>query len=154
MINNEVLKRIRYILALNETKLQEVFKAAEHPITLQQLNSWLVKDGAKEYKKLEDIELSMFLNGLINYKRGKKEGAQPEPEKKINNNIILKKLKIAFDMKNEDVLSVLSLSGLSLSPHELSALFRKKTHKHYRVCKDEVLLGFLNGLKIKLRDSE
>ena len=152
MINNDVLKRIRYILALNEAKLLEVFAAAESPVTAEQLKSWLEKDGAIDYKKLEDDELSTFLNGLINYKRGKKEGAQPAPEKKMNNNTIFRKLKIAMDMKNEEVMEILSLTDSSISPHELTALFRKKAHRHYRVCKDEVLLNFLNGLKTKFRD--
>ena len=152
MINNDVLKRIRYILALNEAKLLEVFTAAESPVTAEQLNSWLEKDGAIDYKKLEDDELSTFLNGLINYKRGKKEGAQPIPEKKMNNNTIFRKLKIALDMKNEEVMEILTSAGSELSPHELTAMFRKKNHRHYRVCKDEVLISFLNGLKSKFRD--
>ena len=152
MINNDVLKRIRYILALNEVKLQEIFTAAESPVSTEQLDSWLAKDGAEEYKKLEDVELVTFLNGLINYKRGKKEGAQPVPEKKTNNNTILRKLKIALDMKNEEVMEILTSAGSELSPHELTAMFRKRNHRHYRVCKDEVLISFLNGLKAKLRD--
>jgi len=154
MINNEVLKRVRYILALNEEKLVQVFKAAEFPLNVEQLEGWLAKDGAKQYKKLEDVDLATFLNGLINYKRGKKKGTQPQPEQKVNNNIILKKLKIAFNMKNEDVLRIMSLSNFLLGPHELTALLRKKTHKHFRICKDEVLVGFLNGLKIEFRDEE
>ena len=152
MINNDVLKRIRYILALNEDKLQEIFTAAESPVSTEQLESWLAKDGAEEYKKLEDVELVTFLNGLINYKRGKKEGAQPVPEKKTNNNTILRKLKIALDMKNEEVMEILTSAGSTLSAHELTAMFRKKKHRHYRVCKDEVLINFLNGLKAKYRD--
>ena len=152
MINNDVLKRIRYILALNEAKLKEIFTAAERPVTSEQLESWLEKDGAVNYKKIEDTELAIFLNGLINYKRGKKEGAQPEPEKRINNNIILKKLKIALDLKNEELMEILSASDSVLSPHELTALFRKKAHRHYRACKDTVLINILNGLKAKYRD--
>jgi len=135
MINNEVLKRIRYILDLNENQLQEVFAAAENPVSSEQLNAWLDKSGGSDSEKLEDVELAVFLNGLINFKRGKKEGAQPEPEKKINKHILS-----------------LADSGVELSPHELTALFRKKTHKHYRACKDEVLISFLNGLKIQFRD--
>ena len=152
MINNDVLKRIRYILALNEAKLKEIFTAADSPVSSEQLEAWLEKDGAVNYKKIEDSELATFLNGLINYKRGKKEGAQPAPEKRINNNIILKKLKIALDIKNEELMEILSSSDSVLSPHELTALFRKKAHRHYRTCKDTVLINILNGLKVKYRD--
>lgn len=152
MINNEVLKRIRYILTLNEEKMLEIFEAADSPVSPGQLDSWFAKDGSEEYQKINDFELATFLDGLINYKRGKKDGAQPEPEKKITNNTVFRKLKIAFDMKNEDVLAIIDLAGMQIGPHDLTALLRKKSHKHYRVCKDEVLVSFLTGLKIKFRD--
>ena len=152
MINNEVLKRIRYILALNEKHLLEIFEAADSPVSTGQLNSWFAKDGSTEHQKINDFELASFLNGLINFKRGKKEGAQPEAEKKLTNNSVLRKLKIAFDLKNEDVLAIIDLAGMQIGPHDLTALLRKKSHKHFRVCKDEVLISFLTGLKIKYRD--
>jgi uncharacterized protein YehS (DUF1456 family) len=95
-----------------------------------------------------------FLNGLINDRRGKKDGPQPEPEKKLNNNIIFRKLKIAFDLQAEDILSILSLAGVSISKHELSAFFRRANHKHYRECKDQVMRNFLKGLQIKYRKAQ
>ena len=64
------------------------------------------------------------------------------------------KLKIALNMKAEDVLQTLSLAGFRLSKHELSAFFRKADHKHFRVCKDQVLRNFLQGLQIELRKDE
>jgi len=67
--------------------------------------------------------------------------------------MVLRKLKIAFDMKNEDVLALLSTAGLDLGKHELSAFFRRTDHKHYRPCKDQVLRNFLRGLQIKYRPS-
>jgi uncharacterized protein YehS (DUF1456 family) len=72
-------------------------------------------------------------------------------EKKLNNNIILKKLKIALAFQAEDVLRVLSLAGFRLSQHELSAFFRKPDHKHHRQCKDQVIRNFLQGLQQELR---
>ena len=103
------------------------------------------------YQKLSDTGLAIFLNGLIHDKRGRKEGLQPEPEEHLNNNIIFLKLKIALNLKAEDVLEILDLFGLNISKHELSAFFRKPVHKHYRECKHQVLRNFLKGMQLKYR---
>ena len=92
-----------------------------------------------------------FLNGLINEKRGKKEGTQPEVETRLTNNIIFRKLKIALNLQAEDVLDILNLADFKLSKHELSAFFRKPGHKHYRECKDQILRNFLSGMQTRYR---
>jgi len=84
-------------------------------------------------------------------KRGKKDGVQPEPEKRLTNNTIFRKLKIAFNLQAEEILSILALADLRISKHELSAFFRRADHKHYRECKDQILRNFLMGMQIKLR---
>jgi uncharacterized protein YehS (DUF1456 family) len=95
--------------------------------------------------------LAAFLNGLINDKRGKKEGATPKPERQITNNIILMKLKIALNLQSEDIIAIAKLAGFVLSAHELSSFMRRHGHRNYRECKDQVLRNFLNGLQIKIR---
>lgn len=151
MVNNDVLRRIRFILDLNDSTMISIFGQAEFEVTREQVSAWLKRDDDPEFQKCNDKQLAIFLNGLINHKRGKKEGEQPTPEKALTNNIILRKLKIAFDLKSEDMLEVVGLAGLRLSKHELSAFFRKLDHKHYRECKDQVLRNFLLGLQEKYR---
>ena len=150
MTNNDILRRVRYIFDFNDSKMIAIFSLAEQDISRQELNSWLKRDD-EDYKSCNDTSLAIFLNGLINDKRGKREGPQIEPEKKLTNNIIFNKLKIALNLKAEDILDVLSLTGFRFSKHELSALFRKPGHKHYRECKDQVLRNFLMALQIKYR---
>jgi uncharacterized protein YehS (DUF1456 family) len=84
--------------------------------------------------------------------RGKKEGVQSEPEDKLDNNIIFRKLKIALNLQAEDILRILALVDITISKHELSAFFRKKGHKHYRVCQEQILRKFLHGIQIEYRD--
>jgi uncharacterized protein YehS (DUF1456 family) len=103
---------------------------------------------------LSGFQLATFLNGLIIEKRGKKEGPQPIPEKQLNNNIILRKLKIALNLKDEDILDLLKLAGLEISKHELSAFFRKPGQNQYRECKDQVLRNFLSGMGMKYREGQ
>jgi len=85
------------------------------------------------------MELAGFLNGLINLKRGKREGPQPDPEETLTNNVVLRKFKIAMNWRDEDILETLMLGDMRFGKHELSALFRKPTHSHYRLCKDQLL---------------
>jgi len=48
-------------------------------------------------------------------------------------------------------LKILELANMRMSKHELSAFFRKREHKHYRECKDQVLRNFLKGVQLKYR---
>lgn len=152
MTNNDVLRRMRYILDFNDAKVIAVFAAADTEVSREQISSWLKKEEDPDCRKLSDMQLAVFLNGLINDKRGKKEGPQHEPEKRLTNNIIFMKLKIALNLKAEDVLDIMSLAEFRISKHELSALFRKSDHKHYRECKDQILRNFLKGLQLKYRN--
>ena len=154
MTNNDVLRRVRYIFDFNDSKMIALFAQADCEVTREQISAWLKKDDHDDYKSCNDVTMATFLNGLINEKRGKRDGEQAIAEKKLTNNIIFMKLKIALNLKAEDVLRILALAGFRLGKHELSAFFRKTDHKHYRVCKDQVLRNFLQGLQLEHRDTE
>jgi len=151
MINNDILRRIRYTFDFNDSKMIAIFALADHQVTRGQISDWLKRDDDPAYQKCRDTQLAIFLNGLINDKRGKKEGPQPEPEQRLTNNIIFRKLRIALNLKAEDILEILDLANLRISKHELSAFFRKPGHKHYRDCKDQILRKFLKGVQLKYR---
>ena len=149
MTNNDVLRRTRYIFNLNDKKMIEIFGLSGAKVTREEVSDWLKRDDDPDYKSLSDTNLASFLNGFITKKRGKKEGLLPEPEKKLNNNNVFMKLKIALSLKAEDVLDLLLLADFRMSKHELSAFFRKPGHKHYRECKDQILRNFLKGIQLK-----
>ncbi|MBH0093403.1 DUF1456 family protein [Pseudoalteromonas sp. SCQQ13] len=151
MTNNDILRRIRYIFNLTDTAMVNVFAAAEHTVTTEQVIAWLTKEGEEAYTEISDTEFATFLNGFINTQRGKREGDQPAPESKLNNNIIFMKLRIALNMKAEDVIATLALVDFNLSKHELSAFSRKVDNKHYRVCNNQVLRLFLTGVQQQVR---
>jgi len=151
MTQNDILRRTRYILDLDDSKMIAIFSLVDHQVTRAQISDWLKKDDDPAFQPLSDLELATFLNGLIVEKRGRKEGPQPKPEKQLNNNMIFMKLKIAFNLKAENTLAIMALNNFTISKHELSAFFRKPGHKHYRACKDQVLRNFLKGLQIKYR---
>ena len=153
MTNNDILRRLRYTFDFSDSKMIDIFALADHQVTREQISNWLKKDDDPAFQSCNDTLLATFLNGLINEKRGKKEGSQPEPEKRLTNNIIFTKLKIALNLKSENVLEILALNGFRISQHELSAFFRKPGHKHHRECKDQCLRSFLKGMQLKYRDN-
>ncbi len=151
MTNNDVLRRIRYTFNYSDSKMVSLFSLAGHQVTRTEISDWLKKEDHPAYQKCKDVQLAIFLNGLIIDKRGTKEGPSPEPEQRVTNNIIFRKLKIALNLKNEDILEIMALANLRMSKHELSAFFRKPGHKNHRVCKDQILRNFLKGVQFKYR---
>ncbi|HIG78757.1 MAG TPA: DUF1456 family protein [Cycloclasticus sp.] len=153
MTNNDILRRIRYTFDFSDSTMIKIFKLVDVDVTREQISNWLKKDDDEAYASCSDVNFATFLNGLIIKNRGKQEGPLPVAETKLTNNIVLRKLKIALDLKNDDVLTLLASAGLSLGKHELSAFFRRADHKHYRPCKDQVLRNFLQGIQSQNRSS-
>ena len=155
MTNNEILRRIQHALNLKNAQIIKAIEQADVTVAHDQVINWLKADNDKSCSKMKDKELAVFLNGFINLKRGKKEGAQPKPEVALTNNMIFMKLRIALNMKAEDVLDVLEVVGISLSKYEIGAYFRQPENKNYKVCEDQLLCDFLNGVQFTNRpDSE
>ena len=152
MTNNDILRRLRYTFDFDDSKMIALFAAADQTVSREDISRWLKKDDDPDYLPCNDAMLATFLNGFINDRRGKKEGASPPPEKRLTNNIIFMKLKIALNLQADDVLAIMQLVDFRISPHELSAFFRKPGHKHYRECKDQILRNFLQGLQHQYRD--
>lgn len=157
MINNDVLRRVRYALNLNDQAMIDIFALGDVEISRSELLDWLKKDNQEGYVGLDDKRLDAFLKGLITYRRGKLEtppGQAQKPEAPLTNNGILKKLRIALNFKEEDMLNTLKLADFAISKGELSAFFRQKGHKNYRECGDQIIRNFLQGLTIHFRNPE
>lgn len=152
MTNNDILRKLRYNFDFSDDQMIKIFASADTEVTRAEVSDWLKKDDHEDWKSLYDKQLAIFLNGLINIKRGKREGEQPKPEKSLNNNIILRKLKIALNLHVEDIVDMLKLADLAVSKHEITAFFRKPDQKQYRACKDQFLRNFLYGMQLKYRD--
>jgi len=69
----------------------------------------------------------------------------------MTNNDILKKLRVALQLKDDDIVKILSLVDFKTTTTELGAIFRKEDHPNYKECGDQLLRNFLNGLIIHLR---
>ncbi|SMG39661.1 Uncharacterized conserved protein YehS, DUF1456 family [Marivirga sericea] len=151
MTNNDILKRIRYTFDFSDEQMMAIFESADYKVTRSLVTDWLKNDDHADYKDIHDDQLATFLNGLINEKRGKRDGEQPKPEKILDNNTILKKLKIALTMRTEDIAEVFKLAGKPIGQHEITAFLRNSKQSQYRPFLDQYLRNFLNGLQLKYR---
>ncbi|MDD3277112.1 MAG: DUF1456 family protein [Kiritimatiellales bacterium] len=149
MRNNDILRRLRYTFDLKDSQMIALFALAGHPVEWEPISAWLKRDEDPAYQECSDTQLATFLNGFIIDRRGRKEGPQPEPETQLTNNVILMKLRIALNLRAEDVQEIMGLADMPISKHELSAFSRKPDHKHYRDCKDQMLRNFLKGVQLK-----
>lgn len=155
MNNNDILRRLRYALQISNSSMAEIFKLAGLDISESAILDLLKKDDDDEFVECGDRELELFLDGLIIQKRGKRENADSDPAVKpklsLSNNMVLKKLKIALDFKEENMLEMFRLAEFEITRPELSAIFRKKGSKNYKVCGDQILKNFLQGLAVYFR---
>ena len=69
----------------------------------------------------------------------------------LSNNDIFKKLRVAHQLRDEDIVNILALVDFKISKSELGAFFRNESHPKYMECGDQILRNFLNGLVIHLR---
>jgi uncharacterized protein YehS (DUF1456 family) len=146
--SNDILRRVRFIFNFDDSKMIALMSSADEKVTRAQISNWLKRDDDPEQVALTDSQLALFLNNFIESKRGKREGPKPPLEKRLNNNQVFMKMKIALSLQAEDVLDILAKANFKMSKHELSAFFRKPGHKHYRECKDQILRNFLHGLQV------
>ena len=153
MTNNDILRRIRYVFDFDDSKMIAIFGLADLTVTRAEISDWLKKDDDPAYQRCTDFQMASFLNGLIIDRRGRKDGPQRASETRLTNNLMFMKLKIALNLKAEDVLEMVNQGDFRISKHELSAFFRKPGHKHFRECKDQVLRNFLKGMQRKYHDN-
>jgi len=154
MINNDVLRSIRYMLDLSDIKVVEITQLADPGFALSKddVLAFLKKDEDPGYLECSDRMLVRFLDGLVLYYRGQDESAPVRPlAKRVTNNLVLKKLRVAFELKDVDMHQAFIDAGLPVSKPELSALFRQPEHKNFRACGDQLLRNFLKGLTIRVR---
>ena len=98
-----------------------------------------------------DLLLEAFLDGLILARRGPRPDG-PEAAETLNNNLILRKIRIALELKDTDLVCILKAGGMEISRSELSALFRKPGHRNFKPCRDQLLRKFLTGLSLTSRE--
>jgi len=145
---NEILYRIRKALDLGIDEMLEAYALAEYPMERSRLETLLKRHRDKAFESCSYEELGVFLDGLIILKRGPSPKKTQESEAvALTNNLILKKLRIALNLKEPETEIIFNLADVMLSKQELKSLFRKEDHKNFKACPNTLLLAFLEGLE-------
>lgn len=147
MTHNDVLRSLRYLLNISDAQLGDIIRLGDGKVTESDLVAFLKRDDEEGYRPCSDDVMARLLNGLVIYKRGKDDSRPPQPvEIPVTNNAVLKKLRVAFELKDSDIIALIDKTGLRVSKHELSAFFRRPDHRNYRECGDQFIRHLLRGL--------
>ena len=150
--NNWLLRNLRYVLNIDDSKMYEIFTSSGSRVSEEEVKCFLKKEEEENFKKCENIDLELFLNGLIEWKRGKKEDKEEEEVTgRITNNDIFKKLRVAFNLRSENIIEIFSLAGGEIRESEVSAIFRKIGHRNYKPCGNRYLRDFMKGLTLYIK---
>ena len=152
MLNNDVLRSLRFMLNISDAKVAEIIGLTDLQVSEASISACLKKEDEDGFTRCSDELLAHFLDGLVILRRGK-DDSRPAPaiELPISNNTVLKKLRVAFELKEDDLHAILQAADFPVTKPELSALFRKVGHSNYRVCGDQLLRNFLKGLTLRVR---
>jgi len=152
---NEILYRIQKALHLTTDEILEAYKLEDYKMDATHLESLLKRSQDKGFMLCSYEELGIFLDGLVTLKRG------PSPQKSDNDevveltyNLILKKLRIALELKEAETEIIFSLADIELTKQQLASLFRKETHKNFKPCSTELFMAFIEGLDEFYYDGE
>lgn len=149
MTNNDTLRRLRYALNIDDAKVAAIITLSGRETKAEEVVNWLKREDESDYVEMNDTTLCRFLDGLIIDRRGPHpSGNMPEPLEFLPNNEILKKLRIALNFKEEDVLGVFQKAEFVVTKAELGSFFRKEGHRNYRKVPEQVLRKFIHGLSV------
>jgi uncharacterized protein YehS (DUF1456 family) len=152
MLNNDVLRSLRYTLDVNDVQMAEIIRLSGKEVELEALDALLKKEDEEGFVACDDELMAHFLDGLVYFKRGKDDSRPAQPfELPVTNNMVLKKLRVAFELKEDDMHAIMQSVDCPVSKPEMSALFRKFGHSNYRTCGDQFLRNFLKGLTLRVR---
>lgn len=149
MRTNDIFRKITQSLPLDAAQIQALFAPSDIDLSEKDIANLLKTDYQPGFEPMPDYILIHFLNNLIDQQRGKKPDAETEvieKHAKISNNDVLKKLRIALVLHEQDLRAALKLVTIELTKSDLAALFRKAGHEHYKACDDELILDFIEGI--------
>lgn len=152
MIGNDVLRSVRFMLDVGDAGLCDIVRLGGGSITPKHIASLLKRDEEAGFVLCDATTLGQFLDGLVIHRRGPPpEGHTHAVEANVTNNTVLKKLRVAFELKEDDLVEMMKSAGFEVSRPELSALFRKPDHRNFRPCGDQFLRNFLKALTARVR---
>jgi len=165
MRSNDLLRRLRYALDLPDHVLLDLIREGGWEVEPEFITDCFRDDADPDQASFPRVLLGALLEGLIRRCRGpvpegkaapgdqagKGRGGPVSagPSGQLDNNGILKSLRVALRLREEDLLAVMAAGGQASSPNELRALFRQEGSSNYRSCGDQFMRAFLAGLALR-----
>ena len=160
MTNNDILKRLRFALNISDFSLIEMVDLGGKEISESDLTFYFKNEDEEDFANCSDSILLAFLDGLILKKRGPRKNENKETSSSTGRNIpeasrvkpspknnsVMKKLRIALELKEVDIIEIFKQVDFRISKSEISSLFRRSDHKNFRECGDQILRNFIQGL--------
>ena len=147
MTNNDILRSLRYALNFTDVQMAKTIAHVAGEMDAVQVDYWLKREDHDDFQPLSDAGLCRFLDGLIIEKRGPRpDGSIPEPLEFISNNEVLKKLRIALELRDDGMMAVFKQAEFVVTKAELGSFFRKEGHRNFSKCPEQVLRKFIHGL--------
>ena len=152
---NDILFKIQKALSLKNKELIEAYALVNYEMTEKRLESILKRHQDKGYEEATYEELGLFLDGLVTLKRGENSASSDDDTVvELTNNLILKKLRVAMELKEAELIIVFALAEVNITKRQIGSLFRKEGSKNFKSCSDELLLAFIDGLDEFYYDGE
>jgi uncharacterized protein YehS (DUF1456 family) len=147
MTHNDTLRRLRYALNINDAQVANAIANTGEKTPPAQVANWLKRGDEDGFEEIPDASFCRFLDGLIIEKRGPRpDGSVPEPLKFLSTNEVLKKIRIALELRDQDMNAIFDKAEFVVTKAELGSFFRKEGHRNYRKCPEQVLRKFILGL--------
>ncbi|SFV61048.1 hypothetical protein MNB_SV-9-626 [hydrothermal vent metagenome] len=145
-LTNEILYKITTALDLDNEKIIKIYSIGNYNMLPLHLENLLKKSQDDGFEICNYEELGTFIDALIIFKRGKSSKKRDDEVIELTNNLILKKLRIALELKESEIEIIFGLADIELTKQQLSSLFRNENNKNFKLCSDELLISFLDGL--------
>ncbi|WP_151030202.1 DUF1456 family protein, partial [Citrobacter cronae] len=108
MNHNDVMRSLRYMIKANDQKMAEIIGLAGLQVNAEAIAGYVKKEEEPGFVQCPDKVMAYFLDGLVIHRRGRDDSRPPQPvELPVTNNTILKKLRVAFELKEDDLHAVL-----------------------------------------------
>ena len=142
-----IFQSLKEALNLNRKQIIHIYSLQDYYIDEERLNAILKNPSKKGAKEPTYEELGIFLDGLFEYKRKEKPRINEDEEVILDNNLILKKIRAALNLKEYEIELIFELADFKISKSQIKDLFRGANHPKLKYCDDKILKAFLEGLK-------
>jgi uncharacterized protein YehS (DUF1456 family) len=152
---NDILFKIKTALSLSEEEMIKAYALVDYTMNKERLKNILKRRQDEDYEEATYEELGIFLDGLVRLKRGVSDKVVTSDEAvALSNNLIMKKLRVALELKEPELLIVFGLADINLTKRQIGSLFRKEGTKNFKSASDELLMAFIEGLDEFYYDGE